>query len=438
MAGMQENLRKKPADLLNEMKYVFPEGQGPADEHTVPVDPPGSTEAVDSGQATGSTRDNIDYDACPTGLDAEMWNRLHECALSKKGQKSFYVPRPKSKVDCNIDAVVARTTVNCDTGHIYEYKKVLKGLPRGEWELPLPIVDGKETPPQGYRLMTIWFFDPKYQEPAKGFYLDNDPTKQWFRTRKDPRADVPNPGMLPEQWAQMGDRKTRQKVSDEYRHNGWGRYANTATEVTEGQYLSADTGMDVNMTTAAEVATSDGDNGGASSTDGGQTFYGANGPDVSPPGPASSPTAIAVPATWHEYSQGGWWQGCEKRKRRDYPRMSIDVEKRKMIQGQEHDYVEHRQKIPDVYPCYNPFLDSPWEVQSKYEWKDWSHIIGVARPVSKKELQETQKALDALEKEWDILRKKVTWKIDEMEPWDVVAKRAKLRQIDDPDYRVHV
>ena len=97
---------------------------------------------------------------------------------------------------------------------------------------------------------------------------------------------------------------------------------------------------------------------------------------------------------------------------------------------------KHRTIVAERGHMYNPFADKiacpiemGWLPNHKRVMKAIDKIVNppvaVARSVSKAEMRMSQKALDAMDAEWERLRAIKTWMEDDVEDWHIVQARAR-------------
>ena len=164
------------------------------DEEAIPADPTRTAEEASAGLPT--TQCGGDDRPCPMGrLDSDPPEKKTEVKIQEYAFITKKAPRYQGSPSwggVKMDAVLARTTIDMDTGNILEDREVLVG--RNDAHIFAKIKWPQKRKVSG-KIRTIRYFDPGYKTPD---YRNID--GKWYRTRRGSM----NPGLDPESWSRMG------------------------------------------------------------------------------------------------------------------------------------------------------------------------------------------------------------------------------------------
>ena len=337
---------------------------------------------------------------------------------------SRFVDLP-SKGKVKKEQILARTVQNVDTCEYYEVNRVVLGLTKEELTMPLPLKGRRKT----CQLRTVFYYDPEYVKPNSIPVWDAEfGHATYTRTNKDST----NPGVHPARWWHW-NQFLRQLAIEEYKTEKKGFYGmedpGPRTELLEELGITMPRPpIRYVMGDATPTRDAPAPSGGHASTGAdaapaaelvGDYLEFPHAPlfpdtskyeetDTTDPGGSDDPSVDDSSSDGEDVGTEEIVADAAAASRRMVPRMP-------MAERTAND-PPHREKIYTGTPDFNAFMDSRTVFDQDCAWtlpRSWTgHLSGdacVARPMTKKEAENNERAQNALRDEWARLRKINTW-----------------------------
>ena len=368
-----------------------------------PPTPVPGEEMIEEGDDNNNDIDNIEEAPDTGGASSvhapipenqnNIWDRLQDWTRRDKKCTTFQSVRTTEGANGpRLDQVRARTTIDQFTGHMLESRKDVTGWTEEQMTQKLP----PSTHGKHQNLITILHWDPTVGKKPKGMYIDGE----WVRFKKGSN----NPGIAAWMWKGYAGPQ-QDKLNELFKKEKRGRYA---------------------------IDPSDPAMYGLKPEDDGKIGY------VRRKYERKQVQRAAAAAAY-------------RAAKRCIPNMPLYTSGNAIV----GDGI-HRDHIPALFPCFNPFLDKvtvyqgaspsdygreeackeafgkqdfaqyePCEADPTSGWYQPTNKAMVTRPIKKDELRQNKGAQAAVEQEWLRLRRMNTWVEDDVREWHEVSKEAK-------------